>query len=107
MATNFLDKTGLSYFWSKIKSYVDGKFQYTTVSLSSSGWDSSKQQTVTVNGITSDSIIVASPIPSSMNTVMESGIYCSAQGSNSLTFTCATPPSTSVTYNISIQSTNS
>ena len=26
MATNFLDKTGLSYFWSKVKSYVDGKF---------------------------------------------------------------------------------
>lgn len=24
--TNFLDKTGLSYFWTKIKSYVDGKF---------------------------------------------------------------------------------
>lgn len=23
---NFLDKTGLSYFWEKIKSYVDGKF---------------------------------------------------------------------------------
>ena len=26
MANSFLDKTGLSYFWSKIKVYVDGKF---------------------------------------------------------------------------------
>lgn len=28
--TNFLDKTGLSYFWTKIKAYVDGKFYRNT-----------------------------------------------------------------------------
>ena len=27
---NFLDKTGLSYFWTKIKAYVDGKFYKNT-----------------------------------------------------------------------------
>lgn len=25
--SNFLDKTGLSYFWQKVKAYVDGKIQ--------------------------------------------------------------------------------
>lgn len=80
--SNFLDKTGLSYFWQKVKAYVDGKIQNpwpissggtgaTTASaartnlgaaeipisipipLNSSGW-SNNAQTVAVPGVSAN-----------------------------------------------------
>lgn len=83
MASSFLNKSGLSYFWAKIKAYVDGKFlvkpsggtpgQVLTktsaggenwedpakapiqvpVTLSASAW-SSNQQTISVSGVLAD-----------------------------------------------------
>lgn len=77
--SNFLDKTGLSYFWQKVKAYVDGKIQNpwpissggtgattasvartnlgaaeipnsTRISLTTSGWSNNEKQ-VNVSGV--------------------------------------------------------
>ena len=72
----------------------------TTATLSTT-W-SSNQQTVTVSGVTSSNYIVVSPAPASYDAYCEAGIYCSAQGTNSLTFKCDTVPSAALTVNIMI-----
>ena len=62
----------------------------------------SNQQTVTVSGVTSSNYVVVSPAPASYDDYCEAGIYCSAQGTNSLTFKCDTVPSAALTVNIMI-----
>ena len=62
----------------------------------------SNQQTVTVSGVTSSNYVVVSPAPASYDDYCEAGIYCSAQGTNSLTFKCDTAPSSSLTVNVMI-----
>lgn len=73
----------------------------TTASLTVNGW-SSYVQTVTVSGITTSSTVVVSPDPASYEEYSTMGVYCSAQGTNSLTFTCNTTPSNTLTVNIMI-----
>ena len=57
---NFLDKTGLSYFWEKVKAYVDGKVsevgggsltELTGTALASEWTGSPLTNTVTVEGL--------------------------------------------------------
>lgn len=74
-------------------------FQSTTATLTVAGWSSSSQ-TVSVSEITVTSIIIVSPAPASYDDYTSAGIYCSAQGSNTLTFTCTTTPSNAITVNI-------
>lgn len=64
----------------------------TTVTLPVAGW-SSKTQTVTVSGITTTNLVL-------VGTNDTNGIMCTAQGSNSLTFTCVTVPTANVTVSI-------
>lgn len=72
-----------------------------TVTLSLSGWSSNKQ-TVSVNGVTVNSNVVVSPAPASFAAYGEAGVYCSAQASGKLTFTCTDTPSAALTVNILI-----
>lgn len=76
-----------------------GAFSNTSVTLTSAGW-SSNTQTVTVSGMTATKIVWVSPAPASSADYSAGGVYCSAQGSNSLTFTCATQPSVDITVNV-------
>lgn len=80
---------------------IGGLYATTTATLSSSGW-SSNSQTVTVNGVTTSSLVLASPAPASAAVWSGAGIVCSGQAANSLTFTCEATPSASVTVNIII-----
>lgn len=74
----------------------------TTGTLASASWSSSSQ-TITVNGVTSSNLVVVSPAPASVEAYGNARIYCSAQSTNSLTFTClGTTPSTDLTVNIAI-----
>lgn len=73
----------------------------TTATLAANGW-SSNTQTVAVTGVTSSSLVIVSPAPSSMSAYQAAGIYCSAQGTNSLTFTCSTVPTAAITVNVLI-----
>ena len=77
-----------------------------TATLTTSGW-SSNTQTVTVSGVVADTnaqLIYVSPANKDSATAWgEAGVFCSAQGANSLTFVCDSTPSASINVNISIQ----
>lgn len=59
-------------------------------------------QTITVNGVTSSNTVIISPAPNSINYYSEFEVYCSAQGTNSLTFTSSTLPNVQLTINVVI-----
>lgn len=84
----YLDKDGLAYFWSKIKTYIDtavssagGGHAKATVSLTATGWSLSNgyyYQTKSVTGVTaSNTVIVDTDNPH---------IKCTGQAAGSLTF---------------------
>lgn len=77
-----------------------------TATLTTSGW-SSNSQTVTVNGVVANSsaqLIYVSPANKDSATAWGgAGVFCSAQGANSLTFVCDSVPSANISVNISIQ----
>lgn len=72
-----------------------------TVTLYAWSW-SSNTQTVTASGVTSSNTIIPSPAPESHKAYGEAGVYCSAQASDSLTFTCTDTPSADLTVNVLI-----
>lgn len=71
------------------------------VTLSASGW-ANNQQTVTVAGVTADNTVIPGPAPASHAAYAESGVYCSAQAANALTFTCDSVPSADITVNVAV-----
>ena len=77
-----------------------------TATLTTSGW-SSNTQTVTVSGVVADTnaqLIYVSPANKDSATAWGgAGVFCSAQGANSLTFVCDSVPSANISVNISIQ----
>lgn len=73
----------------------------TSETLSSGSW-SSKTQTITVTGVTSSNTVIVCAAPASMSAYQAAGVYCSAQGTNSLTFTCTTTPTSNLTVNIMV-----
>lgn len=75
------------------------------ITLPTSGW-SGNTQTVSATGVTATNIVTTGPAPSSMNAAMQAGVYCSAQGQGTLTFTCSSVPSSSLTYNYTTQGVN-
>ena len=98
------------YVWSIAAPIEASKPKITTVTLLASGWDSTDlTQTVTVTGILADEtkqLIQVMPTPASMSAITSAGVYCSAQGENSLTFTCTAVPSEDIVFNISFQDAN-
>lgn len=74
--------------------------------LTTSGW-SGNSQTVAVSGVVANSsaqLIYVSPANKDSATAWgEAGVFCSAQGANSLTFVCDSVPSANISVNISIQ----
>lgn len=74
-----------------------------TVTLAASGWNTGeKAQSVTVDGVDSDTIVMVSAAPASFTAYGAAGIYCSAQGTNSLTFKCSKVPSADITVNVAL-----
>lgn len=71
-----------------------------TVILTSLGWNSNNEQTVSVSGITADSGILVSPAPTQLEVYVGSGIYALSQANNSLTFRCNDIPDIDVVVNI-------
>lgn len=63
---------------------------------------SSNTQTVNVTGVTASNIVIVSPAPASAADYAAAGIVCTAQGTDSLTFTCTTVPSNAITVNVII-----
>ena len=89
------------------RGYVDSKFPtLTTATLTTAGW-SSNSQTVTVNGVLADSnaqaVDVAPANKASADAWAAAGVWCTAQGANSLTFTCESVPTANISLNIRMQ----
>ena len=74
-----------------------------SVSLSSSGWNNNAI-TVTVSNsiIDSNTILIISPAATVANisNYGKASIYCSGQGTNSLSFSCSTKPTSNITVNV-------
>lgn len=73
----------------------------TTATLSSASW-TSHTQTVSVTWVTATNTVIVSPDPSSFAAYTSAVIYCSAQASWTLTFSCTTDPTSNITVNIII-----
>lgn len=77
------------------------------VTLLASAWDSAgKTQTVTVSGVSADEnaqLITPTPVISSQTAYYESGILCTGQAVDSLTFTCKTVPAENLVVYVVIQ----
>jgi len=72
-----------------------------TVTLVAADWGSSTN-VVTVTGMTTTAKVWVSPAGTSADTeaYASAKIFCSAQGSGSLTFTCGTTPTTNIDVNV-------
>lgn len=93
--------------WTKL--LVDGDVPsliLRTATLTTSGW-SSNSQTIAVTGVVADTsaqvIDVAPASKTDAENWASAGIWCTAQGANSLTFTCNTVPTAAITVNVKIQ----
>ena len=84
-------------------SFTNGitNFKSVSVSLPVASW-SSNSQTVTVSGVTTTNTVVVSPAPTSFADYSTSIVHCTAQGNNSLTFTCSEVPASALTVNVLI-----
>ena len=77
-----------------------------SIILSASSWNSSTNTlTVTATGVTSNNIVFVAPfntgsLPDSITNYTDSSIWCSGQGTDSLTFTCSTIPSSNINVNV-------
>lgn len=72
-----------------------------TVTLASANW-SNNEITVTATGVTASNTVIVSPDPTYMSDYTSNWVYCSAQGSGTLTFTCDTEPSNDIDVNVVI-----
>ena len=92
--------TGEKYIWNN-----RAQLTSTSVSLGTTGWTTSGSKvtkSVTVTGVTASNNVIVSPAPSYVNDYANSGIICTAQTSNSLTFTADSTPTVNITVNILI-----
>lgn len=90
--------------WNRTVNYINKWSPRTAlVKLTKAGW-SNNSQTVSVNGITEDSVIFVAPEPSASNFTeyTEQEVRCTAQGTNQLTFECVTTPTIDLEVNVAI-----
>lgn len=73
----------------------------TTATVTTSAW-SNLTATVNVTGVTASNTVIVAPAPASREVAVKAQMYCSAQGAGTLTFTCKTVPTASVTVNVMI-----
>lgn len=86
----------------EFRSYIDGWApKKTTVTLTAAGWVDN-YQTVTVDGLDQDSLVIPSPEPSieNDNACIENNVKCRNHTDNTLTFSCESVPSVDVVFNI-------
>lgn len=57
---------------------------------------------VSVTGVTANNTVIVTPAPASFSAWVTAGVYCSAQGSGTLTFKASAAPSSALTANIVI-----
>lgn len=96
-----IDESGKPTEWECVN--IERPFM-TQVTLTTANWDDyTRTQNVTVSGIFADTTaqnIQCNPVPASMYYAIESGLYCSAQADDALTFSCSVIPTEDITLNV-------
>lgn len=72
-----------------------------TATLPTAGW-SNNTQTVTVDGVTADNVILVTYAPESKSAYVSADVSCTTQAVDSLSFSCATTPSVDIIANVMI-----
>lgn len=87
---------------SEIQTSLGGKqgtLTSVTVTLTVAGWGSN-QQTVSASNVTASNIVWVSPAPASFTAYGQAGIYASAQGAGTITFTCTKVPAVAISVEV-------
>ena len=87
---------------SAINSALSGKqgtLKTATVTLTTAGWSSNKQN-ATVTGLTAGGTVWVCPNSNSAKIWMNAGVYTSSQSANALAFICSTVPTANITVNV-------
>lgn len=66
------------------------------INIAAGDW-SNNSVTKNVTGVTADCIVIVAPAPASQDKYVNAKIKCTAQDAGTLTFTCTTTPSQSIT----------
>lgn len=77
-------------------------FSSISVTLTVAWWNNDNEQSVSATWVTASNNVIISPNPSNIEEYWNSKIYCSAQTSWSLTFTCTDVPENDITVNVLI-----
>ena len=77
------------------------KHSTAVVTLSAGGW-SGENQTVAFPGMTGSTTIIVAAAPENYDPYAKAGVYCRAQGTDSLTFSCKSVPEGDLRANIMI-----
>ena len=70
-----------------------------SVVLELAGW-SNKSQTVSVDGVTANNVVIPAPAPGSHVAYYKANVRCTAQADGALTFVCDTVPTAALTVNV-------
>lgn len=82
---------------------AQAKAKTLTLSLTVTGWSAaSKTQTSTATGVTASNCVIVAPAPDSLEAYAAAGVKCTAQGANSLTFSCEALPTEALSVNLVI-----
>ena len=104
--SSYIDWSGITNKPTNLSGYgiTDAQKKHSTLTLTLAATDWSNDViTVTATGVTASNTVIVSPAPTSIEEVANSQVYCSAQGSNSLTFSCLNgSPSENITMNVII-----
>ena len=79
---------------------VQAKISAVVVTIAAADWSATTTCTKSVSGVTASNNVVVTPAPASIADWQSAGVYCSAQASGTLTFTCSSTPSASLTVNV-------
>ena len=71
------------------------------VSIPASAW-SGTTATVSASAVTASDDVIVAPAPASISAWAAAGVYCSAQGSGTLTFKCSATPTAALTANVMV-----
>ncbi len=92
------DSNTITIDMSQSKELSSSNFIAGNVTIQVSDWQNNSC-TVTASGVTVENMVILSPEPASMSAYAAAGVQCTAQGANTLTFTCTTTPTSSLTIN--------
>ena len=71
-----------------------------SITIAAADWNGGTTCTKTVSGLTATSVVWVAPDNASQSDYLDAGVYASAQTTDTITFTCSTTPTSSLTVNV-------